>query len=297
FCSLLSTSTISHDLCPQDARLRLLPLDPGELYTSMALVRPLPSFRVSSWGPYLCYFNCLRQTEPYLKVPKCVLTSLRPYKRAPSKLPFVDEFLAAVDESTPASLREAPLRTGQIHIALRRKMKSCERRVFDLDVSGHPAFFVSFGERREQEAVGEASLGHLETGWRVMFLRNSKVLNPGFIADVMAVFSLISQSLRTGEPMHQVIPMNLLDRLFYHDAHGHARTPLVPPEGFNGQPVDVEGIKSVSYMYYASSIVAVYQLLHSLDELHVITKDLCGEIPLRGFLGWREEYDRTHAVV
>ncbi|KAJ7775586.1 hypothetical protein B0H16DRAFT_1713170 [Mycena metata] len=141
------------------------------------------------------------------------------------------------------------------------------------------------------------SLGHLETGWRVMFLHNSKVLNPNFIADVMAVFSLISQSLRTGEPMHQVIPMNLLDRLFYHDAHGHARTPLVPPEGSNGQPVDVEGIKSVSYMYYASSIVAVYQLLRSLDELHVITKDLCGEIPLRGFLGWREEYDRTHAPV
>lgn len=34
-----------------------------------------------------------------------------------------------------------------------------------------------------------------------------------------------------------------------------------------------------------------------LDELHAITKDLCGEIPLTGFAGWREEYERIHVAV
>lgn len=73
----------------------------------------------------------------------------------------------------------------------------------------------------------------------------------------MAVFSLVSQSLRTGEPMHQVLPASLLDRLFYHDVRTHL--PAGPLE--NGRAVDVEAIKSVNYMYYASSIVAVYQIL------------------------------------
>ncbi|KAJ6556814.1 hypothetical protein DFH09DRAFT_987191 [Mycena vulgaris] len=140
-----------------------------------------------------------------------------------------------------------------------------------------------------------SSLGHLEKEWRSTFLHSSKVLNPNFIADVMAVFSLISQSLRTGEPMHQVLPTSLVDRLFYH--HGRMRTPAVPLADGTASTMDVEGIKSLSYMYYASSIVAVYQLLRSVDELHLITKDLCGEIPLTGWVGWREEYERTYATV
>ncbi|KAJ7186248.1 hypothetical protein B0H12DRAFT_1173827 [Mycena haematopus] len=136
-----------------------------------------------------------------------------------------------------------------------------------------------------------SGLGHLEKESQPTYLLNSKVLNPNFIGDVMAVFSLISQSLRTGEPMHEVIPTNLLDRLFYHDSQN-----LDALEPWN-TAVDIEMIKSPSYMHYASSIVAVYQLLRYLDELHLLTKDLCGEIPLTGFAGWREEYDRTHASV
>ncbi|KAJ7763951.1 hypothetical protein DFH07DRAFT_1016934 [Mycena maculata] len=93
------------------------------------------------------------------------------------------------------------------------------------------------------------SLGYLEKEGRGKFLHSSKVLNPNFIADVMAIFSLISQSLRTGEPMHQVLPTSLLDRLFYQQ---------------------------------------------SVDELHVLAKDLCGEIPMTGFTGWRDEYERVH---
>ncbi|KAF7369614.1 hypothetical protein MVEN_00292200 [Mycena venus] len=87
-----------------------------------------------------------------------------------------------------------------------------------------------------------SSLGHLEKEWQPPYLHSSKVLNPNFIADVMAVFSLISQSLRTGEPMHQVIPTNLLDRLFYHEGHGRTRTleALEP----SSRTVDIGAIKS-----------------------------------------------------
>jgi hypothetical protein len=65
----------------------------------------------------------------------------------------------------------------------------------------------------------------------------------------MATFSVISQSLRTGEPL------NLLDRLFYH--HAHSRTLVAAPD----KKTHLEEIKSPSYIYYASAMIAVYQLL------------------------------------
>ena len=35
----------------------------------------------------------------------------------------------------------------------------------------------------------------------------------------MSIFALVSQSLRTGEPIHQILPTSLLDRLLYHSSH------------------------------------------------------------------------------
>ncbi|KAJ7302791.1 hypothetical protein DFH08DRAFT_826257 [Mycena albidolilacea] len=128
-----------------------------------------------------------------------------------------------------------------------------------------------------------AALSHLENDWRVNFVHSSKVLNSNFISDAMAAFSLILQSLRTGERL------NLHDRLFY---HAHSRTLVAASE----KKTHLEEIKSPSYIYYASAMIAVYQLLASLDELHAITKELCGEVPLEGFASWREEYDVNHSV-
>jgi hypothetical protein len=73
-------------------------------------------------------------------------------------------------------------------------------------------------------------------------------------------------------------------------------------------------VETLDYMFYATGLIAVYQLLkvgsvmlwccsdsdgdryhmHSLDELHRITKRLRGEVPLAGYLSWREEYERLH---
>ncbi|KAJ7719305.1 hypothetical protein B0H16DRAFT_1897243 [Mycena metata] len=136
------------------------------------------------------------------------------------------------------------------------------------------------------------ALIHLEDEWRLNFVHSAKVLNPNFISDVMAAFSLISQSLRNGEPLHHVLPHSLLDRLFYH-GHTHNGT-AIPP--VRERWMDVEALKSPSYMYYSSGMVAIYQLLASLDELHAITKELCGEVPLTGFANWREEYERGRSV-
>ncbi|KAJ7261026.1 hypothetical protein C8J57DRAFT_1184384 [Mycena rebaudengoi] len=136
-----------------------------------------------------------------------------------------------------------------------------------------------------------SALGHLQSEWRTTFQHSSKFLNPHFITDVMAVFSLISHSLRTGEPMSQALPHSIFERLVHH--HGHTDLPAITVNN----ELHIDQIKSLSYMYYASAVVAIYQLLASLDEFHAITKELCGEVPFTGFASWRKEYEVARSTV
>jgi hypothetical protein len=76
-----------------------------------------------------------------------------------------------------------------------------------------------------------------------------------WIADVMAIFTLVSQSLRTGEPMSQVLPHSILERLVYHYGRTLVSAVII------GRGIDVQQIKSLSYTCYASAVVVVYQLL------------------------------------
>jgi len=135
------------------------------------------------------------------------------------------------------------------------------------------------------------ALGHLEDGWRLNFLHSTHVLQPNFISDVMSMFDLVANSLRTAEPMHQVLPQTLLQRLFY-----HRHTSLLTPNSDKKDFLDIEEMQSLDYMFYCTGLVAVYHLLQSLDELHRITKQLVGEVPLKGFDQWKMEYDRAHAL-
>ncbi|KAF7972398.1 hypothetical protein HWV62_18046 [Athelia sp. TMB] len=149
--------------------------------------------------------------------------------------------------------------------------------------------------------VGSA-LGHLEDGWRITFLHSTNVLHPNFISDVMSMFGLVSQSLRTAEPMHQVLPQTLVERLFY-----HRHTSYLAPGSEKKDIVDIEEMESIDYMFYCSGLVGTPfvkfagiadspEPRQSLDELHQTTKTLVGEVPLRGFHEWKSEYDRAHKL-
>jgi len=137
-----------------------------------------------------------------------------------------------------------------------------------------------------------SALGHLEDGWRITFLHSTHVLHPNFISDVMSMFSLVSNCLRTAEPMQQVLPQTLLERLFY-----HRHTSFLSPDSDKKDFVDIEEMQSLDYMFYCTGLVAVYHLLQSLDDLHRITKRLVGEVPLTGFDQWKTEYERAHIVI
>jgi len=62
--------------------------------------------------------------------------------------------------------------------------------------------------------------------------------------------------------MHQVLPHTLLDRLFYHNSRAIASGP-----GSNNQDImDMKDIKSIEHMFYATGVVAVYQLLQVIPS-------------------------------
>ena len=73
----------------------------------------------------------------------------------------------------------------------------------------------------------------------------------------MSIFALVSQSLRTGEPMHQILPTTLLDRLFYH----HRHDTMAANEAESEQASYVERVKSIEFLYFATGITAVSQAI------------------------------------
>ncbi|KAH9950803.1 hypothetical protein B0H21DRAFT_721769 [Amylocystis lapponica] len=141
------------------------------------------------------------------------------------------------------------------------------------------------------------SLEQLDRGMRIAFLQHTKVVNPNFISEVMSMFLLISQSLRTGEPLHQAQSQNLLDRLHYHGQA--ANLPGKTPVDGTSVPAPTSPLQSVTsyeYMFYASGVVAVFQLIGYLNELRRITARLCGEVKLEGFEQWKEKYELAHTA-
>ncbi|TBU59289.1 hypothetical protein BD310DRAFT_976680 [Dichomitus squalens] len=139
-------------------------------------------------------------------------------------------------------------------------------------------------------------LSNMDSALRKTALPHTLVLNPHFISDVISMFFMVSQSLRTGEPLHEAQYKNLADRLHYHSSN----SVLGVTEGSQhaqGRKALRQSITSYEYMFYATAVVAVLQMSHSLNELRTVVANLCGEVSLEGFERWREEYDRVHAVV
>ncbi|THH07358.1 hypothetical protein EW145_g3442 [Phellinidium pouzarii] len=135
-----------------------------------------------------------------------------------------------------------------------------------------------------------SALQHLDPAWRISLNRRTMILNPNFITDVISTFALVSHSLRTAEPMHQILPTSLLDRLLYH----HDHDTLAHADNEEEKTCYVERISSLDFMYFSTGVAAVSQAIQSLDEMHRITRRLCGEIPFKGFTEWKNDYEHVY---
>ncbi|CAE6435306.1 unnamed protein product [Rhizoctonia solani] len=150
------------------------------------------------------------------------------------------------------------------------------------------------------------ALSVLSPKWRNRLLHKTSFLNPNLISDVMAIFGIVSMSLETGHPVHDVLPSNLLDRSVYHDEQsrmvgerfkrfdridGEEAAESAP---ITDEPLTGQKLMSMEYSTFATGVSAAFHLLHALDQIHLITKELCGAIPLEGYSRWREEYELKH---
>ncbi|CAE6431790.1 unnamed protein product [Rhizoctonia solani] len=150
------------------------------------------------------------------------------------------------------------------------------------------------------------ALSVLSPKWRHRLLHKTSFLNPNLISDVMAIFGIISMSLETGNPIHDVLPSNLLDRSVYHDEQtrtlgerfkrfdridGEEAAESAP---ITDEPLTGQKLMSMEYSTFATGVSAAFHLLHALDQIHLITKELCGVIPLEGYNRWKEEYELKH---
>ncbi|EKM50877.1 uncharacterized protein PHACADRAFT_151282 [Phanerochaete carnosa HHB-10118-sp] len=145
-------------------------------------------------------------------------------------------------------------------------------------------------------ALLASALAQVDPAMRASFLQRTMAVNPNFF-NVMATFSLVSQALRTGEPLPQPFHQNFLDRLHY---HGTVERQTFAENDDNAKDLvhksNPEQIANYEFMFYATAICAVFQVVEGLNELHEITARLCGAIPLQGWTKWRAEYDQTHAM-
>lgn len=77
----------------------------------------------------------------------------------------------------------------------------------------------------------------------------------------MSAFLLISQSLRTGEPLHQSQSQDLVERAFYHGS-SPATMPGVDEAAIRDSRLKrLQSVTDYEYMFYASSVVAVFRML------------------------------------
>lgn len=90
----------------------------------------------------------------------------------------------------------------------------------------------------------------------------------------MAIFGIVSMSLETGHPVHEVLPSNLLDRSLYHDEQsrvvgarfrqldqidGEEAAEATP---VTDEPLTGQKLMSVEYSAFATGVSAAFHLLH-----------------------------------
>ncbi|KAH7888067.1 hypothetical protein F5I97DRAFT_1806524 [Phlebopus sp. FC_14] len=120
-------------------------------------------------------------------------------------------------------------------------------------------------------------IDRLEPAWAQAFLKRTRMLDADFQGDVLAVISLISSSLRTGQPLPQVTPCPLLDR-FMSRFHGLNVIHEESEDDF-GLPktLTLETLESLQYLTFCVGVSTAFGIVTRLDRLMVAVKELVGE--------------------
>ncbi|KAI0716122.1 hypothetical protein C8T65DRAFT_738161 [Cerioporus squamosus] len=118
---------------------------------------------------------------------------------------------------------------------------------------------------------------HLEPAWSRAFLRRTRFLDADFQGDVLAVISMISTALRTGNPLPQITPCPLLDRFMVH-THGLNVIRQEADDDY-GLPrtMTIDTLENEQYLCFSVGVTTAFGIVLRLDKLMVATKELVGE--------------------
>ncbi|KAI1785560.1 hypothetical protein LXA43DRAFT_1037284 [Ganoderma leucocontextum] len=118
---------------------------------------------------------------------------------------------------------------------------------------------------------------HLEPAWSRAFLLRTRFLDADFQGDVLAVISLISTALRTGNPLPQITPCPLLDRFMVH-THGLNVIRHEADDDY-GLPrtMTMDTLANEQYLIFSVGVTTAFGIVLRLDKLMVATKELVGE--------------------
>ncbi|EKM60249.1 uncharacterized protein PHACADRAFT_246113 [Phanerochaete carnosa HHB-10118-sp] len=129
----------------------------------------------------------------------------------------------------------------------------------------------------------------LEPAWRRAFLRRTRLLDADFQGDVLAVISMISTALKTGQPLPQITPCPLLDR-YMENSHGLNVIRGEADDDY-GLPrtMTIDTLANEQYLCFSVGCTTAFGIVLRLDRLMLATKELVGEqyhihgvgIPLR----------------
>ncbi|KAI9457690.1 hypothetical protein HD554DRAFT_2141755 [Boletus coccyginus] len=120
-------------------------------------------------------------------------------------------------------------------------------------------------------------LEKMEPAWAHAFLKRTRLSDADFQGDVLAVVSLISSSLRTGNPLPQVTPCPLLNRFMEHSyglniVHGESEEDFGLPKALTE-----ETLESLQYLTFSVGVSTAFGIMTRLDKLMVAVKELVGE--------------------
>ncbi|GBE78787.1 hypothetical protein SCP_0116800 [Sparassis crispa] len=118
---------------------------------------------------------------------------------------------------------------------------------------------------------------HLEPAWSRAFLRRTRFLDSDFQGDVLAVISMISTSLRTGNPLPQISPCPLLDRFMIY-THGLNVIRQEADDDY-GLPrtMTIDTLENEQYLCFSVGVTTAFGIVMRLDKLMLATKELVGE--------------------
>lgn len=118
---------------------------------------------------------------------------------------------------------------------------------------------------------------HLEPAWSRAFLRRTRFLDADFQGDVLAVISLVSTAIRTGNPLPQITPCPLFDRFIQHQ-HGLNVIRQEADDDY-GLPrtMTIDTLENEQYLCFCVGVSTAFGIVTRLDRLMVATKELVGE--------------------